>query len=88
MGFKYDSDAAFAGANAVKFQSYSAKGLVNPKIDKDRFDHFDKFTLKHHEWKLLKDKATDDVDFLSSIGILKISKKSYLKCQSSKWEEI
>lgn len=61
-------DAAFAGANAVKFQSYSAKGLVNPKIDKDRFDHFDKFTLNPSEWKLLKDKAKDcEIDFLSSI---------------------
>ena len=48
------SDAAKAGANAVKFQSYSAKELVNPKIDKVRFDHFDKFVLNPSEWKLLK----------------------------------
>ena len=66
------SDAAKAGANAVKFQSYSAKELVNPKIDKVRFDHFDKFVLNPSEWKLLKNKAKDcNIDFLTSIWDIK-----------------
>ena len=56
------SDAAKAGANAVKFQSYSAKELVNPKIDKVRFDHFDKFMNDTHKTKVkTKDIILSDI---------------------------
>ena len=61
-------DAATAGANAVKFQSYSADQLVNYKLDKSRFDHFNNFVLDEDEWSLLKEKAVNcGVDFLTSI---------------------
>jgi len=61
-------DAAAAGANAVKFQSYSASELVNSKLDKTRFDHFNNFILNDKEWSLLKEKALScGVDFLTSI---------------------
>ena len=43
------SDAASAGANAVKFQSYTAEQLVNYKLDKSRFDHFNNFVLNQNE---------------------------------------
>lgn len=61
-------DAAESGANAVKFQSYSASELVNSKLDKTRFDHFNNFILNDKEWSLLKEKALScGVDFLTSI---------------------
>lgn len=45
-------DAAESGANAVKFQSYSASELVNSKLDKTRFDHFNNFILNDKEWSI------------------------------------
>tara|TARA_X000000368_G_scaffold419059_1_gene421900 strand:+ start:2473 stop:3483 length:1011 start_codon:yes stop_codon:yes gene_type:complete len=62
------ADAASAGANAVKFQSYSAEQLVNQKLDETRFNHFNNFVLNENEWNMLKEKALNcGVDFLTSI---------------------
>jgi len=38
-----------SGADCIKFQLYTAKNLVNPKISFDRFKHFQKFELKKEE---------------------------------------
>jgi N-acetylneuraminate synthase/N,N'-diacetyllegionaminate synthase len=43
--------AAGAGADAVKFQTYWADSLVNPKLAPDRHAHFRRFELTHEQWR-------------------------------------
>lgn len=47
------NDAVEAGAHAVKFQTYSADGLVNPRLDSARHKHFGKFSLPIEQFKEL-----------------------------------
>ena len=42
--------ASAAGADIIKFQSYSGAGLVNKKLRPDRYEHFKKFMLTDEEW--------------------------------------
>lgn len=42
--------AAQSGADAVKFQIYSGKSLVNKKYDLKRFNHFNKFQLSKDQY--------------------------------------
>jgi len=57
-----------AGADIVKFQTYSADGLVNKNLRPDRYEHFRRFTLKDEEWLLLAQNARDSgINFSSSL---------------------
>lgn len=60
--------AADTGVDAVKFQSYTGKGLVNRILDPERVIHFDRFTLEPSDFEKLKSEAKNlGLDFLSSI---------------------
>jgi N-acetylneuraminate synthase/N,N'-diacetyllegionaminate synthase len=60
--------AANAGANAVKFQSYSADGMVSSFEDPDRHKHFKKFSLQVSDYiELSKSAGELGVMFMSSI---------------------
>ena len=60
--------AADAGADAVKFQSYSPDGMVSPFEDPDRHEHFKKFSLQVSEYIELSNLAVElGVMFMSSI---------------------
>lgn len=57
-----------AGADIVKFQSYSGDGLVNKKLRPDRYDHFNKFMLTEEEWlDLAMTAKNNNILFSSSI---------------------
>jgi N,N'-diacetyllegionaminate synthase len=57
-----------AGADIVKFQSYSGEGLVNKKLRLDRFNHFNRFMLTDDEWIDLAETAKNNgINFASSI---------------------
>lgn len=57
-----------AGADVIKFQSYSGAGLVNKKLRPDRYDHFKKFMLSDDEWVDLAETAKSfGINFASSI---------------------
>jgi N-acetylneuraminate synthase/N,N'-diacetyllegionaminate synthase len=61
-------DAVAGGAHAVKFQTYSPAGLVNPKLDPGRYQHFAKFSLSIEQFKVLAELArSHDVLFMSSL---------------------
>jgi N,N'-diacetyllegionaminate synthase len=47
--------AAEHGADVVKFQTYTAEGLVNPVVAADRFGHFRRFEVPAEEWPKLAD---------------------------------
>ena len=58
-----------AGADIVKFQSYSGDGLVNKKLRPDRYDHFNKFMLTEEEWlDLAMTAKNNNILFSSSSG--------------------
>ena len=60
--------AAEAGADAVKFQSYSPEGMVSKVEDPARYEHFGKFSLEVEEYiELAKLCKSLDVEFMSSI---------------------
>ena len=60
--------AANAGANAVKFQSYSADGMVSSFEDPERHKHFKKFSLQVSDYIELSKSADElGVMFMSSI---------------------
>ena len=60
--------ASDAGADIVKFQSYSGGGLVNKKLRPDRYEHFNKFMLTDDEWLDLAVTAkNNNILFASSI---------------------
>jgi N-acetylneuraminate synthase/N,N'-diacetyllegionaminate synthase len=60
--------AAEAGADAVKFQSYSADGMVSSLEDPDRHKHFKKFSLQVSEYIELSNLASElGVIFMSSV---------------------
>ena len=64
--------AAEAGADAVKFQSYTAKGLVNKCLDPTRFAHFKGFELSCDGWNELVLCARENgVEFATSIWDIK-----------------
>ena len=57
-----------SGADAVKYQIYSPDGLVNKNLDKNRYEHFRKFTLSYNEYEILAKRCLDNrVQFMSSI---------------------
>ena len=57
-----------AGADIVKFQSYSGEGLVNKKLRLDRYNHFSRFMLTDDEWIDLAETAkNNEINFASSI---------------------
>ena len=57
-----------AGADIVKFQSYSGDGLVNKKLRLDRYNHFSRFMLTDDEWIDLAETAkNNEINFASSI---------------------
>ncbi len=60
--------AADAGADAVKFQSYTADGLVSHVEDPKRHCHFNKFSLSVDDYKTLSEHANQlGVMFMSSL---------------------
>jgi N-acetylneuraminate synthase/N,N'-diacetyllegionaminate synthase len=60
--------AANAGADAVKFQSYSADGMVSSFEDPDRHKHFKKFSLQVSDYIELSKSADElGVMFMSSV---------------------
>jgi len=57
-----------AGADIIKFQSYSGEGLVNKKLRPDRYEHFKKFMLTDDDWLDLASTAkANGILFASSI---------------------
>jgi N,N'-diacetyllegionaminate synthase len=62
------TQAAYAGADAVKFQSYSAEGMVSSYEDPVRYKHFKRFSLEVNEYIELS-KIADQlgVMFMSSV---------------------
>ena len=57
-----------AGADIVKFQSYSGNGLVNKLLRPERHKHFNKFMLTDEEWiRLAKVAVENNIKFSSSI---------------------
>ncbi len=57
-----------AGADIVKFQSYSGNGLVNKLLRPERHKHFNKFMLTDEEWiRLAKFAVENNIKFSSSI---------------------
>ncbi len=62
--------ASEAGADIVKFQTYTANGLVNKHLRPDRYEHFQRFTLDDKDW----------------ISIAEEAKKNNIKFSSSLWE--
>ncbi len=60
--------AAKSGVNCIKLQIYSEKSLVNKNLDKTRYNHFKKFSLKLKDYielaKYIKGKG---LDFSASI---------------------
>ncbi len=60
--------AADSGAHAVKFQVYSADGLVNPRQSPDRHRHFQGFSLPLDRYVELAERcAQRGVEFMASI---------------------
>ena len=60
--------ASEAGADIVKFQTYTASGLVNKQLRSDRFEHFQKFTLEDDDWILIaEDAKKNGINFSSSL---------------------
>lgn len=60
--------AVSSGVDAVKFQIYTAGGIVNPKVSPDRHEHFKKFQLRPEEYiKLANFCRKNNVEFLASI---------------------
>ena len=56
------------GADIIKFQSYSGEGLVNKKLNKERYDHFNRFMLSDDQWHLLAEAASKkNINFSSSV---------------------
>jgi N-acetylneuraminate synthase/N,N'-diacetyllegionaminate synthase len=51
--FELSRLAVEAGADAVKFQTYWADSLVNPRLSPDRHAHFRRFELTHEQWREL-----------------------------------
>ena len=61
--------AISSGADCIKFQLYSAKNLVNPKLSNDRYQHFQKFELKKEEHIKLAEMCIDaGVDMVHLYG--------------------
>ena len=61
-------DAIKAGADAVKFQIYTGETLVNKKLDPDRVEHFNKFSLSSNQYQELASICQkNNVDFIASI---------------------
>lgn len=61
-------DAAQAGANAVKFQTYFPDKIVSKVEDPNRHKHFSKFSLNIEDYFVLSELAIkNDVMFMSSI---------------------
>tara|TARA_Y100000994_G_scaffold127711_1_gene104869 strand:- start:1034 stop:2050 length:1017 start_codon:yes stop_codon:yes gene_type:complete len=61
-------DAAQAGADAVKFQTYFPDYIVSKVEDPDRHEHFEKFSLKIEDYLTLSKLASENgVMFMSSI---------------------
>ncbi len=57
-----------SGADIIKFQSYSGKGLVNKNLRPKRYEHFNKFMLTDDEWIELGETAIkNNILFASSI---------------------
>ena len=57
-----------SGVDAVKFQIYSAKSLVNPKENLDRFNHFKKFELPRGQHiELARICARNNVRYIASV---------------------
>ena len=62
--------AAKSGADAVKFQIYTGKSLVNKKYDLKRYNHFNKFQLKKTEY----------------LSLAKLCKKLGIQFMASVWD--
>jgi N,N'-diacetyllegionaminate synthase len=59
--------AAKAGVDAVKFQSFTAKGLTHEKLASDQHEFFSKYELTREEHTRLADACRENgVDFLST----------------------
>ena len=57
-----------AKVDSIKFQIYSGESLVNEKVDKDRKEHFDRFTFSSDQYKEIADICiSNNVDFSASI---------------------
>ncbi len=57
-----------SGADAVKFQSYTAGKLVNKKISPDRYHHFNKLKLENEQFIELANYCKKiDIEFMTSI---------------------
>lgn len=70
--FKYAKkllyDAIESGADAVKFQTYKPEKIVNKLVDKDRYDHFSKFSLDDDQFLELAQISKDNnIIFMSSV---------------------
>lgn len=62
-----------SGADCIKFQLYSADGLVNPKESPDRHTHFGKFELSKEEHVALAKMCIDaGRDYLASVWELEM----------------
>lgn len=62
-----------SGADCIKFQLYSANGLVNPKESPDRHAHFGKFELSKEEHITLAQMCIDaGRDYLASVWELEM----------------
>jgi N,N'-diacetyllegionaminate synthase len=60
--------ACKSGVDAVKFQIYSNKSLVNPVLDPDRYQHFKKYQLKPEQYiQLAKICEKEGVTFCASV---------------------
>lgn len=57
-----------AGADAVKFQAYNPSYLVNHEQDKNRFNHFNKFSLSLGNYQMLAETAiSNGIEFMCSV---------------------
>lgn len=60
--------AADAGADAVKFQTYRAERLVNPRLSPERYEHFSRLQFALEDWVKLAEHVTQlGCDFMTSL---------------------
>lgn len=72
--------AAESGADAIKFQTYTADSIVNSRVNPERHKHFKKFEITTEEFRKLAKKVADtgkmfltsvwDVDLLNEVDDL------------------